>query len=83
MPARASLLTERYVRDHGVYTNWAEVPIEMPTSLHSLQNAGVHTSLIGKAHLTRDDSVRAPHIDESADLLRNRGFTEVTDMSKN
>lgn len=79
MPARASLLTERYVRDHGVYTNWAEVPIEMPTSLHSLQNAGVHTSLIGKVHLTRDDSLRAQHIDESADLLRNRGFTEVTE----
>ena len=24
MPARASFMTERYVRDHGVYTNWAE-----------------------------------------------------------
>ena len=26
MPARASFATERYVRDHCVYTNWAEVP---------------------------------------------------------
>ena len=25
MPARASFMTERYVRDHGVYTNWAEI----------------------------------------------------------
>lgn len=79
MPARASLLTERYVRDHGVYTNWAETPLDMPTSLHSLQNAGVHTALIGKAHLTRDDSSRAAHIDENAELLRTRGFTEVAE----
>ena len=31
MPARASFMTERYVRDHGVYTNWSEIPEDSPT----------------------------------------------------
>ena len=55
MPARASFLTERYVRDHGVYTNWAEVATGSPTYLHALREAGYHTAQLGKAHLTRDD----------------------------
>jgi hypothetical protein len=38
MPARASFLTERYVRDHGVYTNWAAVPAGSPTYLHALRD---------------------------------------------
>jgi arylsulfatase len=77
MPARASFLTERYVRDHGVYTNWAEVPAGTPTSLHALADAGVRTAMIGKAHLTRDDDLRVAHVDELAGLLRARGYAEV------
>lgn len=77
MPARASLLTERYVRDHGVYTNWAEVPHDMPTSIQSIRDAGVHTALVGKAHLTRDDANAATHVDALSELLRQHGFTEV------
>jgi hypothetical protein len=48
MPARASVLTERYVRDHGVYSNWAEVAPETPTYLKTLREAGYHTAMIGK-----------------------------------
>lgn len=77
MPARASFLTERYVRDHGVYTNWAEVPHGTPTYLHALQDAGYHTVMIGKAHLTRDDALEVDHMDELAEYLHERGFTEV------
>ncbi len=51
MPARASFLTERYVRDHGVYENAWDTPVEMPTFLHSLRDAGYHTACIGKMHL--------------------------------
>jgi len=51
MPARASFMTERYVRDHGVYTNWGESPPESPTYVRALREAG-YTSLVGKAHST-------------------------------
>ncbi len=77
MPARASFLTERYVRDHGVYTNWAEVPAGAPTYLHALREAGYHTTLIGKAHLYRDEAHAAGHVNELADRLVALGFAEV------
>lgn len=51
MPARASLLTERYVRDHGVFGNTDAVPLDMPTFLHPLREAGYHTVALGKTHL--------------------------------
>jgi len=77
MPARASFLTERYVRDHGVYTNWAEVTPGSPTYLHALRDAGYHTVQLGKAHLTRDDVGDPRHVDLLADRLEERGFAEV------
>lgn len=77
MPARASFLTERYVRDHGVYTNWAEVSPASPTYLKALVDSGYHTALIGKAHLYRDDTPGVRHVDELAPRLQALGFTEV------
>jgi choline-sulfatase len=78
MPARASFLTERYVRDHGVYSNWAELdPPAWPTYLHALREAGYHTALVGKAHLYRQEQHPARHIDELAPLLHALGFAEV------
>src|SRR4051794_28244456 len=64
MPARASFATERYVRDHGVYTNWAEIPEHSATYMHALRDAGYHTVLLGKAHLYRDETHTARHVDE-------------------
>ena len=77
MPARASFLTERYVRDHGVYTNWAEVASESPTYVKALRECGYHTVMIGKAHLYRDEVHTATHVDELAGRLRALGFDEV------
>src|SRR3954454_4479849 len=75
MPARASFLTERYVRDHGVYTNWAEVPAESPTYLWALREADYHTALVGKAHLYREEAGR--HVRDLAPKLQALGFSEV------
>jgi len=77
MPARASFLTERYVRDHGVYTNWAEVDSESPTYVKALREAGYHTVMLGKAHLYRDEVHTAQHVDELAFRLEALGFAEV------
>jgi choline-sulfatase len=76
MPARASFMTERYVRDHGVYTNWAAIAQDAPTYVWALREAGYHTTLIGKAHLYHDED-RAAHVHELAPRLQGLGFSEV------
>jgi choline-sulfatase len=77
MPARASFMTERYVRDHGVYTNWAEIGPDSPTYVWALRESGYHTALVGKAHLYRDDTDTARHVDDLAGRLTALGFSEV------
>ena len=77
MPARASFMTERYVRDHGVYTNWAEIDPSSPTYVKALRDVGYHTAMIGKAHLYRDDAHDAGHVDDLAHRLTDLGFAEV------
>ena len=77
MPARASFVTERYVRDHGVYTNWAEVASESPTYVKALRESGYHSAMIGKAHLYRDETHTAAHVDDLAGRLQALGFDEV------
>ena len=77
MPARASFLTERYVRDHGVFTNWAEVDPTWPTYVRALRDAGYHTVQLGKAHLYRDDVYDVAHVDELGGRLVTLGFDEV------
>lgn len=81
MPARASFMTERYVRDHGVFDNWAEIDPASPTYVWSLREAGYHTALIGKAHLYRDEGLVAHHTSELAPRLEALGFAEVNETT--
>ena len=77
MPARASFMTERYVRDHGVYTNSSEIAPDSPTYAWALREAGYHTSLLGKAHLYLDEQLTVSHMDDMAGRLEALGFAEV------
>ena len=77
MPARASFMTERYVRDHGVYTNSSEIAPDSPTYAWALREAGYHTALLGKAHLYLDEQLTVPHMDDMAGRLEALGFAEV------
>ena len=77
MPSRASFMTERYVRDHGVFTNWEEIPPDSPTYVRALREAGYHTTLLGKAHLYLDENLPVAHMNEMARRLEALGFAEV------
>ncbi len=74
MPARASFLTERYVRDHGVFENKWEVPVGLPTFLQSLQEAGYYTSCVGKMHFYRHAGVADTR--DRIDYISSLGFDE-------
>jgi choline-sulfatase len=81
MPARASLLTERYVRDHGVSRNAWDAPANWPTFVGDLAAAGYHTSCIGKMHLWvhgggSTGGGRTRDTRERAGQMRGYGFAE-------
>jgi arylsulfatase len=76
MPARASLLTERYVRDHGVFENSSQVPRDMPTFVQRLREAGYHTCEIGKMHLYPHRWPQHRNISAMRDVLVSYGFDE-------
>jgi arylsulfatase A-like enzyme len=80
MPARASLLTERYVRDHGVFDNSSEVDPATPTCRHALRAAGWHTAVIGKTHLWQHNAraARGRHVREFATSSARTGTTKST-----
>jgi len=56
-PARASILTGKYVSDIGCYDNAAPLPCDEPTVAHYLTNAGYDTVAIGKMHLIGPDQL--------------------------
>ncbi|MGB0058983.1 sulfatase family protein [Candidatus Binatus sp.] len=76
MPARASMLTERYVRDHGVFENGSQVGDGTPTFLQALRDAGYHTCEIGKMHLWPHGQVQEKNVSAMRDLLVSYGFDE-------
>lgn len=76
MPARASLLTERYVRDHGVFQNNWDTPATLPTFVGDVAAAGYHTSCIGKMHLWVHGGGQTRDTRERAGQMRGYGFAE-------
>jgi len=51
MPARATLLTGRTPRGHGVRTNGIPLEARVPTITEALRQGGYHTHAVGKLHL--------------------------------
>ena len=66
MPARASFMTERYVRDHGVYTNWAEIAPDTPDlRLGAARGRATTPRCSARRTCTSTRTSRSPHIDDT------------------
>ena len=56
-PSRASFLTGRYARSHGVINNGLRESLyDVPTFPQLLENSGYRTAFIGKGHMGSDDT---------------------------
>lgn len=78
IPARASFLSERYVRDHGVSDFRYEIPVETPTFMHSMKAAGYHTACVGKMHFHRPEY--GGRTSDKLTEMRAHGFDDVIDI---
>jgi len=81
MPSRSSMLCERYVRDHGVFQNYATVHPTVPTFLNSLCEAGYHTALNGKCHFYPYSNWDGRHMNTHRGTLRAYGFAETDEIA--
>ncbi len=62
-PSRASLLSGRYARAHGVLNNFTEYPGDLPSYPRRLKEAGYETAYIGKWHMGEDNDEQRPGFD--------------------
>lgn len=73
MPARASLITGRYVNEHGAWGNRSEADRYGPSHVRNIRDAGYFTGVIGKTHFRlyqADDG----HTRDHAYGLRDWGY---------
>jgi len=56
MPFRAGLVTGQYAHVHGLRVHGDILAPETPTIAHAFQDAGYHTSYVGKLHLASTNS---------------------------
>ena len=62
-PSRATLLTGKPMREHGVVDNNSGLPADLDTFPQALQRAGYKTALIGKWHMGGDNAAPRPGFD--------------------
>lgn len=73
VPARVSLLTERYVRDHGAFDNDSQLRADLPTMPQAIRGAGYETAAIGKMHLFPTPA----DVRDGLGRMHELGFTDV------
>ncbi|MFW9873423.1 MAG: sulfatase [Candidatus Thorarchaeota archaeon] len=82
IPARATLMTGKYVSEHGVINNNMEASSSSQSHVRNIRDAGYHTAVIGKTHLyehrlTSDWS----HTNDKLYVLREWGFDDIHEIT--
>jgi len=79
MPARASLISGKYVNEHGVWNNEAAADRYGPSHVRNVRDAGYHTALIGKTHLYvhHGNDHTKHHIQE----LKDWGYEDIHELA--
>jgi arylsulfatase len=82
MPARASMMTGKHVREHGIWNNNVELnPKENPSHVRNIRDAGYHTALIGKTHLYQHGGSKVgSHSKEYIPLMNEWGFDDTDEL---
>jgi len=79
MPARASLISGKYVNEHGVWSNNVEADRTGPSHVRNIRDAGYRTALVGKTHLwiyRRNDG----HTREREPVLQDWGYEDSHEL---
>jgi len=71
MPARASLMSGRYVNEHGTWANNIASDSLGPSHVRNIRDSGYHTAVVGKLHL---QTYGRGHTRERIPNLTNWGF---------
>ena len=84
MPARASMMTGQYVCEHGIWTNNNEAdPLDCPSHVRNIRDAGYHTAAIGKTHLYVHGGRISTWQDtrEKVQVLKDWGFVDTHELT--
>lgn len=77
-PSRATFLTGRYMRDHGVVDNNSDLSEAFETFPMALQQAGYQTAMIGKWHMGGDNASPRPGFDRWVSFPGQGNYTPAS-----
>jgi len=82
MPARASMMTGKYVSEHGIWTNNDEADALSPSHVRNIRDAGYHTAEIGKTHLYQHGFGKTwKNTMDKVEVLRDWGFVDTHELT--
>ncbi len=82
IPARATLMTGKYVSDHGIINNNMEASSSSQSHVRNIRDAGYHTAVIGKTHLyVHGANLGWSHTNDKIDVLKEWGFEDIHEIT--